>query len=178
MLKQINRTRPIVDLLINLGTCVRREIVNVICRHYAAANRRRTEEMTVLTEGAGYGRNRDFCFEERVIQRLGSNNMKTTRKRIQREQKLNQSNRVLSASAVKSCRHSQHWSGGHFPFFTHTWELEMHWITLEKKCFTQICKSNIDEKCCAMQINASSTKIFSNLSATWIKTFWWIGKLY
>ena len=122
MLKQINRTRPFVDLLINLGTCVRREIVNVICRHYAAASHRRTEEISVLTEGAGYGRNRDFCLEECVIQRLGSNNMKTTRKRVQREQKLNQSNRVLSAIAVKSYRHSQHWAGGHFPFFTHTWE--------------------------------------------------------
>ena len=77
----MNRAKLIFDLLIDLRTCVRRGIVYVICRHYAAASHRRTEEITVLTEGAGYGRNRDFCLEERVIQRLGSNNMKTTRKR-------------------------------------------------------------------------------------------------
>ena len=87
MLKQINITTLIFDLLINLGTCVRREIVSVICRHYAAASHRRTEEITVLTGGATYGRNRDFCLGKFAIQRLGSNNMKTTRKRVQREQK-------------------------------------------------------------------------------------------
>ena len=122
MLTQINRTKPIFDLLIDLGTCVGREIVNATCRHCVTAGGRETGEMTVLTESAEFGRNRDFCLGECKIQRLGSNNVKTTRRRIQRERKLNQSNRALSDSLVLSYRRCEHRSGGHFLFFSHTWE--------------------------------------------------------